>query len=150
MMAALLLRTAHTTWLVETGAQDGTPTPVPVPVEAKVPQLAHAAGASVRQTSKSSRHTTIRFIWIPPKYVFVKPHSTDRALPFDSVARVASIVAYECRGNNEFAEEFIAFFGKSQRLVLEAVTKPTLLTLHASFDIPVLLGRSFHAYASSS
>jgi hypothetical protein len=62
MMAALPLRTAQTTWSVETWAQDGTPTPVPVPVEMKVPQLAHADGLRARQSGKSSRHNTIRFI----------------------------------------------------------------------------------------
>jgi hypothetical protein len=63
----LPLRTAHTTWLAETSAQDGVPIPVPVPVEVKLLQLAHAAGPIARQTGKSSRHNTVRFIWIPPK-----------------------------------------------------------------------------------
>ena len=67
MMADLPLRTAHATWLPETWAQDGVPIPVPVPVGVKLPQLAHAAGPSASQTGKSSRHNTVRFIWIPPK-----------------------------------------------------------------------------------
>jgi|SRR5271154_474963 hypothetical protein len=61
MMADLLLRTAHATCPVETGAQDGLPIPVAVPVEMKLPHAAHAAGAISRQVD-NIRHTAIFFM----------------------------------------------------------------------------------------
>jgi len=61
MMADLLLRTAHATCPVETGAQDGLPMPVAVPVEMKLPHEAHAAGAISRQAD-NTRYTAIFFM----------------------------------------------------------------------------------------
>jgi hypothetical protein len=66
MMADVPLRTAHATFPVETGAQDGLPKPVAVPVEMKLPQAAQERGANPRQTDKSTRRTAIDFMDILP------------------------------------------------------------------------------------
>jgi hypothetical protein len=58
MIVEVPLRTAHTTWLVETWAHEGVPTARAVPVEMNFPQLAQANGRRLGDTGKNrSRHT---------------------------------------------------------------------------------------------
>jgi hypothetical protein len=62
MTAAFPLRTAHTTCPLDTSAQDGLPMPVVVPGDTKLPQLAQAEVASIRQTDNKSGYILVRFI----------------------------------------------------------------------------------------
>jgi hypothetical protein len=62
MSAALPVRTAHTTWSLDTAAHDGLPIPVKVPVETKGPQLACVQGTKAAQADKSNRYLRNRAI----------------------------------------------------------------------------------------
>jgi hypothetical protein len=63
MSAALPVRTAHTTWSLETAAHDGLPIPVKVPVDTKGPQLACTQGTKAAQADKNNRYRRTRVIW---------------------------------------------------------------------------------------
>jgi hypothetical protein len=62
MSAALPVRTAHTTWSLDTAAHDGLPIPVEEPVDTMGPQLACALGIKPRQADHNNRYCRNRVI----------------------------------------------------------------------------------------